>query len=646
MEVLDKIATDRLPFLISKGCGRVYSGQMLNYFWGFVIFSLPFIFSSSVFDPSLLPQLFFLQIALLFSIPMGLLAFPGELRWHFSYLSVFLLCFLVFSLLSILSATNQYEAIVEAQKLFTFITFFFFASYIFNPGSFQCISGVASLCGLFLSCIALAQHYHLMFEKIPGFGDLRATLSNKNMLASALTLILPFTLYGVFKLKRPYNFFVIVILFPILFCLLLSGIRSAVLAFIISTLIGGGLCLLRRIIFKLKSNTQRFQSVLIVFTALVVIVCLFLLIGGNFYFQKICTLIKTSYLQSDFNRPKPIAERLAVWDATGRMIKENPLYGVGLGNWRIEFARFGTASTSARWGLVHFQRPHNDFLWILSETGIGGLLSFLLVILLFFIYFFRIYNVCPLYRFEALCLAMVMISYLVDSFFSFPKERIVHSLYFYLCLSMMVSIYYTKFQHDRVILFKKSTKIYTCSTVFFIFLLWCAHTSWQRIVAEKHVREGINLCHQQNWQGAERHFTSAIDLEYQLDPYSSSVYWRRGNTRIQQKLFSTAYQDFYLAFLQHPFNIVHLNELGSCAAVQGDHELAISWYKKALVLSPKHEMTLANLAAEYANTHRYEEAQKIYFQLIAETTQHKEKYERNLQRIYELEVSATGTKRL
>ena len=56
---------------------------------------------------------------------------------------------------------------------------------------------------------------------------------------------------------------------------------------------------------------------------------------------------------------------------------EKPALGHGPGNWKLVAPNYG-ALQIRRWseeGETYFLRPHNDFLWVLTESGIvGGLL--------------------------------------------------------------------------------------------------------------------------------------------------------------------------------------------------------------------------------------------------------------------------------
>ncbi|MFT5367366.1 MAG: tetratricopeptide (TPR) repeat protein/O-antigen ligase [Candidatus Latescibacterota bacterium] len=70
--------------------------------------------------------------------------------------------------------------------------------------------------------------------------------------------------------------------------------------------------------------------------------------------------------------------RFILWQHTLEMIGTYPFAGVGAGNWRLMYPVF------AHGDLMHPQtvpyRPHNDFLWIWSETGVVGAIGFVALI--------------------------------------------------------------------------------------------------------------------------------------------------------------------------------------------------------------------------------------------------------------------------
>ena len=76
-----------------------------------------------------------------------------------------------------------------------------------------------------------------------------------------------------------------------------------------------------------------------------------------------------------------LKERLTLWTKSLSMVKEAPLLGVGLGQWKIALPLYGRIEKyeiSDR-GIkeIIFQRPHNDYVWVLSEIGVLGLTFYL-----------------------------------------------------------------------------------------------------------------------------------------------------------------------------------------------------------------------------------------------------------------------------
>ncbi|MDI3384379.1 O-antigen ligase family protein [Xenophilus aerolatus] len=67
--------------------------------------------------------------------------------------------------------------------------------------------------------------------------------------------------------------------------------------------------------------------------------------------------------------------RYYMYTETARMILEKPLTGWGIGAWNSEWRQRGPAL------LADYNMPHNDYLWMGSQTGFPGLLALLAIVL-------------------------------------------------------------------------------------------------------------------------------------------------------------------------------------------------------------------------------------------------------------------------
>ena len=70
-----------------------------------------------------------------------------------------------------------------------------------------------------------------------------------------------------------------------------------------------------------------------------------------------------------------------MWKATGRMIADNPLTGVGAGAWEVQVPRYQDAGTQLETDFY----AHNEILQLLAEYGVVGW-AFLLLLLSYLVH--------------------------------------------------------------------------------------------------------------------------------------------------------------------------------------------------------------------------------------------------------------------
>jgi len=74
--------------------------------------------------------------------------------------------------------------------------------------------------------------------------------------------------------------------------------------------------------------------------------------------------------------------RIAMWSETGQLLRDNPIFGAGLGSYKHAVAPYHTRVNGE--GIEIFHHPHNIFLTMWVNTGIIGLVGFLLIIAWFY----------------------------------------------------------------------------------------------------------------------------------------------------------------------------------------------------------------------------------------------------------------------
>jgi O-antigen ligase/Flp pilus assembly protein TadD len=109
--------------------------------------------------------------------------------------------------------------------------------------------------------------------------------------------------------------------------------------------------------------------------------------------------------------------RLLLWDTTLKMIRNQPIIGVGPGNWRIHFPVHAQGQMIDANSAPH--RAHNDLLTIWSESGIGPLVLFLVLVFCSFRSAWRCSDTEPLL---AVAAAASIAGCITSGLFGFPRE--------------------------------------------------------------------------------------------------------------------------------------------------------------------------------------------------------------------------------
>lgn len=127
--------------------------------------------------------------------------------------------------------------------------------------------------------------------------------------------------------------------------------------------------------------------------------------------------------------------RLDYYRAAIDFTLENPLLGIGLGNWRVE----SIPKETLRNGIVSLH-THNDFLELFAETGVvGGLFYLLIFIALFWVTIKRLTKRQEDHTAALHILTfMLLLVYGIDALFNFPFYRPTMQLFFCLLIALIL----------------------------------------------------------------------------------------------------------------------------------------------------------------------------------------------------------------
>ncbi|MGB2300555.1 MAG: O-antigen ligase family protein [Flavobacteriaceae bacterium] len=359
--------------------------------------------------------------------------------------------FSFFALLSLLWAFNPTEGLINYFEvlLIGFCIYNISHHFITIKPSFKNIS----LLFAFLLVTDLT-YILIQFVSIYDFGnppgrtnDLLGFSSNLNVTGFNLLFRLPFVIFLIFSEKNKIKKSFLLTLFGLtLFFIISTGSRGAILAFILLFII----FTLFQLLYSKKN--AKLQIFLLGFSILVFSVHSFLHKNGQTVVDRVETLSP-----SNINLDSSTNERLVWYNAAYQGILEKPLFGHGIGNWKIVGNKYVTQFIEQ---YIVPKHVHNDFVEVFAELGVIGGLLFVGFFVLLFIKVFRNKNSFENWKLEGALIVFSLLAYLLDSNLNFPFQRPISLINLSLIVGYIISVD----EHNTI------TKKYTKAISFLSFI--------------------------------------------------------------------------------------------------------------------------------------------------------------------------------
>jgi O-antigen ligase len=578
------------------------------------LFLIAIFISSILFSPFALD---FSLIARFISLSLFLLVIIYFIYQSKSYLSIkvdfvlfFYFAYCLVCCFSFFWAKNKSEAIFESCKIILSVLIFLLSYLVLKKQQEYFMEKLLKL-SIIIFILALSvgfwQYIHIRKVNKETIYLITGLNGHKNLYASFLFLNLFFLLIGSFKLTSQWRIASITSLFLNLCVLFFLGTKAVFVGLLISAVVFGVLYLYQ------LSNRKFYGNI---YASL-----FFCLLVSNVFFLYVLQPTIQKGIHHTVEAPTTILkqkevvrleqERLVIWDKTYHTFNKNKLLGVGMGNWQIHFP---DATLSGLWRAEDlnytFQRPHNDFLWIMAETGLLGLNLFLLFLFSLLLLLAKaiktISNNLPLKVELMLCSAFI-IGFFAISFFDFPKERIEHLIWIHAILG--IAYYHIKKNYPVAffitlpvtkVVYYALLGVVICITAIGI-LRYRGEFYVRKMFDYKNRNQSIKLLKAGN---------NALSFAYTIDPTSMPIHWYIGNAQAQLGNYEQAKNDFIKAYHYNPQNRNVLNDLASSYAKNNEYELAIKYYTEATRISPRFDEPKLNLVALYIDKKEYDMAAK------------------------------------
>jgi O-antigen ligase len=357
-----------------------------------------------------------------------------------SFKEKIILCYLIFilaSLFSIFVADNISEAIVVFSKYSTYLVSFISIYSIARTvrKNFLAYFLIFSCIALFIESVSIVYN---VIDRVIIEGNtferdnflLRTFAGNINISANSIVskIMIVYLLIYTYNNKKILlsSYFLLFISFSALFILLT---RTAFLSLALAT------------VLIMAWNYKKFISRSLPILGI-------LLIGYFFVKQNINTVnqdeIYTRIASTVNIQDDSINERLGYYRDASESIKEKPILGIGIGNWKIKSIKYAGQSVN---GYTVPYHAHNDFLQLAAEIGLAGAAFYLMIYLIpFYNVFIKIKNKV-LDNFNLIGTSIIFVIF-IDSMLNFPIARPINHIFLIFTLVVLMLTSKSNFSNE------------------------------------------------------------------------------------------------------------------------------------------------------------------------------------------------------
>ena len=331
---------------------------------------------------------------------------------------------MVMALLSFSKAINTEEAILHFFKIFTA----FSAAWMVSALVIYYKEGIVVLA--LAMTILLCYDFLVAMDGIKGVikgtaTDLaiKGSYSNKNILASAIFIKIPFAVWLFYFRRENYLRLIGAVGLTLgTLAVFFMSTRTFYLATILTVVI---FVIYGAIDFFILKRRETGVKVLIHVGLVVIAFGIFSFVQNYLYPQEVrqstsfgARLAEVANQENQSNNLRKTAWVITATD----MIPNDPLLGVGIGNWKVRFLQYENSYSPH---YIYMYKNHNDFLELTAEVGILGGLAFVAIFLLAAFYFIKsTYKNKDSEQEQWFFLPLFgLFAYSFDAFFNFPQDR-------------------------------------------------------------------------------------------------------------------------------------------------------------------------------------------------------------------------------
>lgn len=574
--------------------------------------------SGIIVDKSFLPRFLILNTLLLITV---LIRFRKPFTPTNRWIEGGFILFYLWSLMSSCWSISPSEAILQSQLVFSGFALFILVLSLYKENP------VSEIIFIRMMLVTLLFSYILAFYKIFSleFYDPYKIISisaNNNLYSGFLLLSLPLLIAGYSLMKGLWRYLVTGAGILSVFFIVIIQTRAAYLGFSVSSLLFLLITLLKFKNHLSKKNVLTgIIAILITGTAVFIFYSSLDPMRQNYflskvpvwnYFKSYETLQAEKAMRMMNQQQGDLAHmpefdyaadyyenanlRLIFWKKSIGLISSHPLLGVGTGNWRLAVPSVKDPPNPEHTVKNYtYSQPHNEWIGIVSETGIIGMI---LAVFIFFlppgIVIFRLFSTPGKTSFPSVVYASFLLGFYVYTIFDFPFHRIEHLVLLFSLMAFLVG-------RNSVPDIRKKSGYFGIPSVIIssgmiIFLGFSLLTGFMRFSGEYNTLKMFRVERKNDLQEIE-YCRKAKNRFYQITPNALPVDWFEGVAQYRMGRTQDAVTCFEKAIKITPYEVRVLNDYGISLYSRGNVEKGKSLLWTSLYIDPYFDDAKFNLAA-------------------------------------------------
>lgn len=512
------------------------------------------------------------------------------------------LAYAVITFLSVARAVNPYAGLVQAAQTVTGLGLFWATATVVADDRIRLrLFEWASLTGVVVSLIGIAQVWGLEIPTLIPTGGPGSTFGNVNNAAHYLVLILPVS-YMLFFLAREgwetrlWAFAAAVMTTYLVY----TGTRSAWAGTLLA-----GLVLL--VFFRFKEfsavaaawfSRQKIWGLAVIFAFVVAMNIAPSVWIPSWGSSRSSAVARVAGLTGRVE-PTSFKVRIAIWANTLAMFQDHPVLGVGTGNFPVLYPLYARRVLEdleiGRGRSV--REAHNDYLQLLAETGVLGFLAFAWILLALARRFIRDLAAA---RGQTSCLiglaaAFGLLAFLFHAFFDFPFQRAVPASLFWILAGVLWRT------SEPLPVDTPSRRLPSRAVAALVIGMACVATgsaAWglNALRAEYHFSRGVWALLEEKPDESGRALRHAVSLNpFEERYFRILAVYDNGTGR-----YADAVHHIRQALALYPYHIASHNSLGVALLALGNVPEAIRAFDAALRIWPDYPEARHNLGLSYA----------------------------------------------